>query len=160
MHSLGSVSELLVEQSQLCYIVFAFVLGYAGWRWLLRPGFVNGAITDLISNLLNVRLIPLLIYISGSSSNEDSTISPDDIPSTIPKLASRSRVSPTAGPTDRAMRGNFSTVSRTVPGGLRSMGRFTASGLAQSQKCTIYAPKSTPIRTDILLPAFSRSLNI
>lgn len=160
MYSPGSVRELLVEQPQLCYILFGSILAYAGWCWLLRPSFLNAAITNVVSKVLNVCSINLFISVSGSLSNEDSTILPDDIPSTTLKRASRPPVSPTAGPTDRAIRESSSTVSRTAPRGLRSMGRFTASGLAPSQKCTVYAPKSTRIRTNALLPACSRSPNI
>lgn len=162
MYPLESVRHLVVEQSQLCYILFGAVLAYAGWRWVLRLDILNGVITDLMSNLLNVRSKPRLIHlhVSESSSNEDSTISPDGIPSTTPKRASKFPGGPTAGPTDRVIRANSSTASRTGLSGQRSMDGFTASGRARRQKCRRSAPQSTAARTDMLHSAFFRRLNI
>ncbi|KAL2869635.1 cytochrome P450 monooxygenase gliC [Aspergillus lucknowensis] len=51
-----SVKHLVVEQSQLCHIVFGAILAYAGWRWVLRPEFLKGAMTDLMSHFLNYYL--------------------------------------------------------------------------------------------------------
>lgn len=74
---------MLVEQSQLCYILFGSILACAGWCWLLRPAFLNAAITKLVLKVLNVCSIARS-SVSRSSSNEASTMLPDDITSTTP----------------------------------------------------------------------------
>lgn len=71
---LESVGEFLVEQSRLCFIILGCTLAYAGWRRLLRPGFLNEVTTGLISNVLSVCISPLLIYESGNSFYQNSSI--------------------------------------------------------------------------------------
>lgn len=131
---MDSLETVFYEQTQLYYIILLSALAYVGWRWLLRSGFLKELIIDVISNALDVCLAFLSVYgLKLIASN--SSISPDDIPSTTQELGKQSPVDPTAGPMVRAMKINSSTALITVLHGPRPMGRFTVYGRAQNPKC-------------------------